>query len=60
VLALFSVCGFVAEEVNRAAWDDYGEAAGGSSLSRAPMGMGRLSPHASRYRSVPWPSRQPG
>jgi hypothetical protein len=31
VLALFNVCGFVAEEVQRAAWEDHGEATVGPS-----------------------------
>ena len=56
VVASFSGRGFVAEEVERAVWQDYGEAAGGLSLRRVPSG----SPHPpSRPRSDPLPPRPP-
>ena len=57
VVARFSGRGLVAEEVERAAWEDYGEAGGGLSPSRAPSVRCRLP--ASRPRSVPWPPRPP-
>jgi hypothetical protein len=56
VVARFSGRGFVAEAVERAAWEDYGEAEG-PSLSRAPSG--RRHPPPSRDRSLPWPPRPP-
>jgi hypothetical protein len=57
VVARFSGRGFVAEEVERTAWQHYGEAAEGPSPSRAPSG--RRHPPASRARSLPWPPRPP-
>jgi hypothetical protein len=53
VVARFSGRGLVAEEVERAAWEDYGDAGGGLSQSRAPSE--RRRPPASRPGSVPWP-----
>jgi hypothetical protein len=58
VVALFSVGGFVADEVERAAWEDYGEAAGDPYPSRVPTE--RLRPPPPRARPVPWPPRPPG
>jgi hypothetical protein len=57
VIARFSGRGLVAEEVERAAWEDYGDAGGGLFPSRAPSVRCRLP--ASRPRSVPWPPRPP-
>ena len=58
VVARFSCRGLVAEEVERAAWEDYGDDAGGGlSPSRAPSVPRR--PPASRARSVRWPPRPP-
>jgi hypothetical protein len=57
VVAWFNGRELVAEEVEQAAWEDYGEAAKGSSLSRAPSVTRR--PSTSRPRSVPWPPRPP-
>ncbi len=58
VVARFNGPGLVAEEVERAAWEDYGEAAGRRpSTSRAPSG--RRRPPASRPRSGPWQPRPP-
>ena len=54
VVARFSGQGLVAEEVERAAWEDYGAAGAGLSQSRAPSVR---RPPASRARSVPWPPR---
>jgi hypothetical protein len=54
VVARFSGQGLVAEEVERAAWEDYGAAGGGLSQSRTPSVR---RPPASRPRSVPWPPR---
>ncbi len=56
VVASFSGRGFVAEEVERAAWQDYSEAAEGPSLRRVPSGL-RHPP--SRPRSDPLPPRPP-
>jgi hypothetical protein len=56
VVARFSVRGLVTEEVERAAWEDYGATGGGPSPSRAPSVR---RPAASRPRSVPWPPRPP-
>jgi hypothetical protein len=56
VVARFSGRGFVAEEVERAAWHDYGEAAEGPSLRHAPSGR---RPPPSRPRSDPLPPRPP-
>ena len=59
VVARFSGRGFVAEEVERAAWQDYdeaGEAAEDPSLRHAPSGR-RHPP--SRPRSDPLPPRPP-
>ena len=58
VVARFSVRGLVAEEVERVAWEDYGNAGGGLPPSRAPSE--RRGPPALRPRSVPWPHRPPG
>ena len=56
-VARFICRGLVAEEVERAAWEDYGDDAGGElSPSRAPR-VRRSS--ASRPRSVRWPPRPP-
>jgi hypothetical protein len=57
VVARFSGRGVVAEEVERAAWEDYGDASGGLSRSRASSVPRR--PPASRPRSVAWPPRPP-
>jgi hypothetical protein len=58
VVGCFSGRGLVAEEVEQAAWEDYGEAAGRrTSPSRAPSGRHR--PAATRPRSGPWPPRPP-
>jgi hypothetical protein len=57
VVARFNARELVAEEVEQAAWEDYGKAAKGSSLSHAPSVPRRPSP--SRPRSVPWPPRPP-
>ena len=57
VVARFSSRGLVAEEVERAAWEDYGVAGGGLSPSPAPSVPRR--PPASRPRSVPGPPRPP-
>jgi hypothetical protein len=54
VVARFSVRGLLAEEVERAAWEDYGAAGGGQAPSRTPSVR---RPPASRSRSVPWPLR---
>jgi hypothetical protein len=56
VVARFSGRGFVAEEVERAAWEDYGDAAEGPSKSRAPSGRRHAS---SRPRSDPLPPHPP-
>jgi hypothetical protein len=56
VVARFSSRGVVAEAVERAAWEDYGEAER-PSLSRAPSG--RRHPPPSRSRSLPWPPHPP-
>ena len=56
VVASFSCRGFVAEEVERAAWQDYGEAGEDPSVRRAPSGR-RHPP--SRPRSDPLPPRPP-
>jgi hypothetical protein len=55
VVARFSGQGLVAEEVESAAWEDYGTAGGGLSPSQA-LSV-RRRPPASRARSVPWPPR---
>ena len=55
VVARFSGQGLVAEEVEWAAWEDYGAAGGGPSPGRVPSV--RRRPPASRARSVPWPPR---
>jgi hypothetical protein len=57
VVARFSGRGLVAEEVERAAWEDYGDTAEGPAPSHAPSGRPR--PPAARPRSVPWPPRPP-
>jgi hypothetical protein len=57
VVGRFSCRGLVAEEVERAAWEDYTDAGGGLSQSRAPSV--RRRPPASRARSVRWPPRPP-
>ena len=57
VVARFSGRGLVAEEVERAAREDDGDASGGLSPSRDPSVPRR--PPASRPRSVPWPPRPP-
>jgi hypothetical protein len=57
VVARFSGRGVVAEEVERAAWEDYTDAGGGLSPSRDPSVRHR--PPTSRPRSVPWPPRPP-
>ncbi len=57
VVAPFSGRSFFAEEVERAAWEDYGNTAKGPFPSRAPDG--RRRPTASRARSLPWPPRPP-
>ncbi len=57
VVARFSALWFAAEEVERTAWEDYGEAAGDPSPSRAPSWRRRLP---SRARVRPWPPRPPG
>jgi hypothetical protein len=57
VIARFSGRGLVAEEVERAAWEDYTDASGGLCPSRAPSVRRRLV--ASRSRSVAWPPRPP-
>jgi hypothetical protein len=57
VVARFSGRGFVAEEVERAAWENYGDVGGGLSQSRASSV--RRRPAASRPHSVPWPPRPP-
>jgi hypothetical protein len=57
VVGRFSCRGLVAEEVERAAWEDYTDAGGGLTQSRAPSV--RRRPPASRARSVPWPPRPP-
>jgi hypothetical protein len=56
LVARFSGRGFVAEAVERAAWEDYGEAEG---LSLGPGPSGRRRPPAGRGRSHPWPPRPP-
>jgi hypothetical protein len=56
VVARFSGRGVVAEEVERAAWEDYGDAAGGGLSPSLDLSLPRHSP-ASRSRSVPWPPR---
>ena len=58
VVARFSSRGLVAEEVERAAWEDYGDDAGGG-LSPSPAPSVRRRPPASRPGSVPWPPRPP-
>ena len=57
VVARFSARGLVAEEVERAAWEDYGDAGGGLSASRAPRVRRRRS--AWRPGSVGWPPGPP-
>jgi hypothetical protein len=57
VIARFSGRGLVAEEVERAAWEDYTDASGGLCPSRAPSV--RCRPVASRPHSVAWPPRPP-
>ena len=57
VVARFSGQGFVAEEVERVAQEDYVSAGGGSFQSRA-LSEGRRPP-VSRPRSVAWPPRPP-
>jgi hypothetical protein len=57
MVARFSGRGLVAEEVERAAWEDYTDAGGRLSPSPAPSVPRR--PVASRSRSVPWPPRPP-
>ena len=57
VVARFSSRGLVAEQVERAAWEDYGDAGGGLSPSRDPSV--RRCPPASRSHSVAWPPRPP-
>jgi hypothetical protein len=57
MVARFSGRGLVAEEVERAAWEDYGDAGGDLSPSRAPSV--RRRPPASHPRSVPWQPRPP-
>src|SRR5215217_6139514 len=52
VVARFTGRGLVAEEVERAAWEDYVAAGGGSFPRRLPSGR---RPSASRPRSVAWP-----
>ena len=57
VVGRFNGRRFVAEEVERAAWEDYGTAAGWRiSPNRAPSGR---RPPASRPRSDLWPPRPP-
>jgi hypothetical protein len=58
VVGRFNGRGLVAVEVERAAWEDYGTAAGWkTSPSRAPSA--RRGPPASRPRSDPWQPRPP-
>jgi hypothetical protein len=57
VVARFSGRGLVAEEVERAAWEDYGDAGGGLSQSLDPSV--RRRPPAPRPGSVAWPPRPP-
>jgi hypothetical protein len=57
VVGRFNGPGLVAEEVERAAWEDYGVAAGRRPPpNRAPIGR---RPGAPRPRSGPWPPRPP-
>jgi hypothetical protein len=56
VVARFSYRGLMAEEVERAAWEDYIATGVGPSPSRVPSGR---RPPASRPRSVLWPPRPP-
>ena len=56
VVARFSGRGLVDEEVERAAWEDYGDPSGDLFPSRAPSVR---RPFASRSRSVPWLPRPP-
>ena len=57
VVARFGVRGLAAEEVERAAREDYGEVAKGASPRHAPGGLRRHPP--SRARGRPWPPRPP-